>query len=150
MLNKRPRSETELIEKLKALSVVGMNGCHVFTGSTDKNGYGRITFRYKKHRAHRISYKLYVGQIPDGMLVCHKCDNPTCVNPEHLFLGTSLDNNMDKILKGRDHNKSKTHCKNGHEFSNWNTSITSEGKRRCKVCDRINHRKRASNENKNI
>lgn len=144
MLNKRPRSKEELIEKFKALLIVDKNDCHIFTGSTDENGYGRITFQYKKHIAHRFSYEIQNGEIPKGMLVCHKCDNPPCVNPGHLFLGTELDNNMDKIKKGRDHNKSKTHCKNGHEFTPDNTGIDRQSKRRCKTCDRINHRKRSA------
>lgn len=64
-------------------------------------GYGFFYVSNKKVKAHRFSYQLYKEQIPEGMLVCHKCDNPRCVNPDHLFLGTGSDNQQDCVKKGR-------------------------------------------------
>ncbi len=67
------------------------------------HGYG-VTFRNKieySRRAHRLSYKIFVGPVPKGLLVCHHCDNPKCVNPKHLFIGTNMDNTTDKMRKGR-------------------------------------------------
>lgn len=68
---------------------------------TAKGGYGKINVLGKTMLYHRASFELYVGKIPDGMMVCHKCDNPRCVNPVHLFIGTAKDNMDDKIEKGR-------------------------------------------------
>lgn len=75
------------------------NGCIVYTGYRDKDGYGRVGG--DERRAHRLAYTELVGPIPDGMLVCHRCDNPPCVNPDHLFLGTAKDNMQDKHKKKR-------------------------------------------------
>jgi len=65
-------------------------------------GYGGICIKGKNYIAHRVAWLLFRGEIPNGLLVLHKCDNRRCVNPDHLFLGTHLDNARDKIAKGRD------------------------------------------------
>jgi hypothetical protein len=66
-----------------------------------RNGYGQFDLKGKTVSPHRASYEFYVGKIPDGLRVLHKCDNPPCVNPDHLFLGTDRDNVADCIKKGR-------------------------------------------------
>lgn len=73
------------------------NNCWKWTGSRTPGGYGQ----FRGYRAHRYSYQLVNGPIPPGMVVCHACDNPSCVRPDHLFLGTHLDNMDDAHRKGR-------------------------------------------------
>lgn len=76
------------------------NGCWEWQNGVDKDGYG--IFKYDNGtRAHRYSYMIRKGKIPKGKCICHKCDNPRCVNPEHLWLGTRLENNLDMLKKGR-------------------------------------------------
>ena len=77
------------------------NGCWQWRAHTDKDGYGVLPGDRKNTRAHRLSYELHKGQISDGFVICHHCDNPGCVNPDHLFVGTSKDNAQDALQKGR-------------------------------------------------
>lgn len=76
-------------------------GCWEWNGYLDKGGYGKMRFDGTQYRAHRLSHILFVGEIPEGMNICHRCDNPKCVNPKCLFLGTQADNIEDMQSKGR-------------------------------------------------
>lgn len=76
--------------------------CWEFTGARDENGYGRLSvYSHGTSLAHRKAWEETNGPIPPGMFVCHRCDNPPCCNPGHLFLGTNLDNTRDRVAKGR-------------------------------------------------
>ncbi len=88
-------------ERLAELSVAEESGCIRFTGHLDGEGYGGIMVARVKYMAHRLSYSLNNGPIPDGYVVRHKCDNPSCINPEHLEVGTQADNIADKVSRGR-------------------------------------------------
>lgn len=75
--------------------------CWVWTGGTDQHGYGQFVAQNRRLRAHRVAYELTHGAIPDDTSVCHRCDNPPCVRPDHLFLGSHQDNMDDMNRKGR-------------------------------------------------
>ena len=81
--------------------VVAESGCMEWTACRIKDGYGMMRVGPKMKLAHRVSYELSIAAIPDGLLVLHRCDNPPCINPDHLFIGTDQDNSNDKLNKGR-------------------------------------------------
>lgn len=107
-------------------------GCWVWIGSLRPNGYGIFYFNGKL-TAHRVSYEVFNGPIPDGLVVNHKCRNRRCVNPDHLNTITDKEN----VLNGVGIsvvNAKKTHCKYGHPFNKKNTYIKSDGARACVPC----------------
>lgn len=80
---------------------VNKDECWEWWGYVRPNGYGRMTVNKKQVYPHRHMYEAFHGPIPDGFDVCHKCDNRKCINPNHLFLGSRLDNMQDAMIKGR-------------------------------------------------
>ena len=98
------RTRDEILDEFLAeIDTSAADRCWEWTGRVDKDGYGLVPRgeRGPSHRAHRLVWERENGPIPDGSLVCHACDNPRCINPAHLFLGTPLDNMRDKMAKGR-------------------------------------------------
>lgn len=95
------RSFVDIRERLKKYSSIASNGCIEWNRRTNKDGYGTVSYKCRSWLAHRLTWTLERGEIPDGMKVCHTCDNPKCINIDHLFLGSQADNVADMIAKGR-------------------------------------------------
>src|SRR5690242_3600813 len=96
-----PRLTKEQIERLFDNVVKEGNGCWNWTKYRDSDGYGRMAIGNEMYRAHRLAWVATHGKVPRGLCVLHKCDNPSCINPAHLFLGTQYDNIQDCIRKMR-------------------------------------------------
>lgn len=92
--------DRSLRERVLAKVVKADNGCWLWTAGRRHDGYGMIWRGGRAVRAHRVSYELFCGPVTDDDVICHRCDVRNCINPEHLFLGTRLDNNQDKVAKG--------------------------------------------------
>ena len=111
--------------------------CWVWTAATNSRGYGLIAYEGGT-LAHRLAYLLEHGAIPDGLFVCHTCDNPPCVRPAHLYAGTRSDNAADILRQGRwgpgEQMRARTHCPSGHAYDEANTYRYSTGHRRCRAC----------------
>lgn len=111
--------------------------CWLWTGSTYKGGYGVLRCgNGKSLSSHRYSAMLHFGMFDTRLQVLHRCDNPACVRPDHLFLGDRSLNMQDMATKGRAAGQRKTHCRNGHEFTPENT-LMNQGKRCCRECRRL-------------
>jgi hypothetical protein len=109
---------------------------------TDRGGYGRMKVADSMYRAHRISYTLANGPIPAGLVLDHLCRDSSCVTPAHLEAVTNKEN----IQRGESgtFNASKTHCAQGHEFTQENTYRGPSGQRHCRACGRNRNRKRSA------
>lgn len=116
------------------------SGCWLWLGERSAGGYGRLEIDGRRHRVHRMVAGLVA--CTDGLFVCHRCDEPLCCNPDHLFIGTHTDNMRDMVSKGRASNGqvAKTHCARGHEYAGENLAVQVRKNgwvyRVCKTCQR--------------
>ena len=93
--------QREASYRLLSRTVLTSNGCWMWTAAKAGRGYGVLRFRGRQWYAHRVSWVVYRGEIPQNICVLHRCDTPGCINPEHLFLGSYQDNSRDASCKGR-------------------------------------------------
>ena len=111
--------------------------CWMWVAYIGQQGYGKFRFNGRSTTAHRVSYEIHNGPIPNKLHVCHSCDVKQCVNPDHLWLGTAKDNMADRDAKGRggkNTNSKKTHCKSGHPFAGENLVLIFSGDKKHRVC----------------
>lgn len=136
----RPVTTARKIEAFFDARVARTPTCWLWTGCELPKGYGTFSIGRNKNGkvvtlyAHRVSYQRYKGSIPNGLLVLHSCDNPSCVNPEHLDVGTPKTNTQDMVSKGRTKGQQQTHCVHGHEYTPENTMATKLQARVCRTC----------------
>ena len=134
-------------DRVMARVAAAENNCIVFKGNCDRKGYGRLTVgsvtngTKRTVSTHRVVWAEANGPIPEGLLVRHSCDNPPCVNIEHLLIGTWADNVADMVERGRHGESKRTHCPAGHEYDEVNT-LVNKGKRYCRECNRRIKRER--------
>lgn len=119
-----------------AALVAKSDGCWLWQGGADLRGYGTFWRDGKNHPAHRVSYELYVGAIPDDMHLDHLCRTPRCVRPDHLEPVTPRENLMRGSTTQAAINAAKTHCIHDHPLAGGNLHIDKDGKRRCNACRR--------------
>ncbi len=135
-----PSADTRFLAQLQET----LSGCLEWCASGNGAGYGKFRVDGRQVYAHRYAWERMHGPIPRGLLACHICDNPRCVNVAHLFLGTHADNQADKTRKGRHHASLRMHCPQGHPYDERNT-VRRGGGRRCRTCLNAHRRaKRAS------
>jgi hypothetical protein len=116
------------------------NSCWNWPFGKNRKGYGLFSLNGKTTSVTRWMYKFATGKNPGKKFVCHKCDNPSCFNPDHLWLGDAYANMRDMVLKKRHYGQRKTKCKNGHSLSGDNLYVDKRGYRECKTCRRENVR----------
>lgn len=126
-------------QKFMRRVLVAASGCWLWQGPRDAKGYGHYSIGRRSYRAHRVAYEMFKGEHPGELFVCHACDNPPCVNPAHLWLGTTTDNQRDMLAK-RHPDVPAGHCPRcGHHRTDDYRHRRPDGRRsrRCRNCERL-------------
>lgn len=118
------------------------DGCWLWRGSIGVNGYGRLSEGGKWRPASRVALELKLGRrLARKEHACHTCDNPPCVRPSHLWVGSPAENSRDSVRKGRWGAQQATHCPRGHPYSGPNLIVDGKGLRHCRTCRQAKDRK---------
>ncbi len=138
-------TDADYVAKWKAKCIVMPNGCWEWQGwrhpqnSPRQLPYAEASYRGNVVRLHRKMLEIKLGRLLEKTIqACHECDNPPCINPDHVFEGTNTQNQRDMVAKGRHTKQKRTHCKRfGHPLSGENLWIRKDGRRVCKACSAI-------------
>jgi hypothetical protein len=130
--------------------VRALDGCWWWAGCVSADGYGKVTVDYRKWLAHRFTYAWFIGPVPDGRELHHRCENRQCVNPAHL-VAVTREEHIALTPQFRERQRStalaRTHCRHGHAYTTANTAIARDGSRVCRACKRITGRRCRGNSN---
>ena len=145
-----PQNKEQLKEYLFERRIINKEtGCWIYLFRIGSDGKSRIRYKNRSHILPRLSAYLFLNLDLDNEyeFACHKleCKDPGCWNPEHLYVGSAASNSQDTIDAGNNYNKEKTHCINGHRFTEKNTYIRPNGSRTCRKCNKLITRKRRNN-----
>lgn len=139
---KRGRPAIPAKEKILKNIRLNENGCWLWVGKLNKNGYSTLSHMDQTVSGHRLSFETFRYKIPKNKVIDHICRVTACVNPEHLDAVSIKDNNR----RAKNLNREKTHCKRGHEYTNENTYVEHNNKghtsRQCRKCNALNARRR--------
>lgn len=149
----KPITDAEYVARYKANCVITEKGCWEWQGSRRtprgyeedlSRGYAEGCYRGKNWRLGRLMLTIHKRPLLKWELACHRCDNPPCINPDHLFIGTQEHNKLDEVAKGRSYYIARTHCPQGHPYDAVNTYVTlglkGRPRRSCKACSRARQR----------
>lgn len=145
-----------LVERFKSkVNQRGSHECWPWIGGTNLQGYGRFYVQGRKRQAAQIAWELFHEKpFPAELCACHSCDNPSCCNPSHIWVGSINENNNDRVTKGRSNNqhRDKESCKHGHSYSGDNvitvTTVSGNTERACRHCRKLHNEEVAQHRKK--